>query len=423
MAPLANLFERVRRGERVLAVVSTPPRHGKTETLIHGIAYLLAAKPHLQITYIGYGSTFSEDKSRKARDIARTVGVPLSETAWARKNWRTGVDDGGVWATSIDGQLTGQGFHLMLVDDPVKDRATAESAAARDHAYEWLNGTAFTRLEPSGSCIVVQTRWHPDDLAGRLIADGWECINLPAIDDDDPANPKALWPDRWPVEKLREIEQQIGDYDWNSLYQGRPRGRGASVFHDANLSEMVPAQGASRICIGCDFAYSAKTHADYSVAVVLAECRGQYYVLEVVRVQKEARQFRQQLLLLKERYPEATACAYVAATEQGSVEFVREGGLPISGLVARADKFTRALPVAACWNDGNIFLPKPGEKKPDWIEPFLSEVLGFTGVKDRHDDQVDALAAAFDGLRQVRPIDPDYLDSLTASLPKSQYAW
>jgi predicted phage terminase large subunit-like protein len=390
-------------------VVSTPPRHGKTECLIHGIAYLLAADPTLQLSYIGYAATFAEDKSRKAREIARAAGVPISPDAWARKNWRTGAGDGGLWATSIDGPVTGQGFHVMVVDDPVKDRAAAESAVQREHVYSWFTDTAFTRLEPNGSCIVVQTRWHPDDLVGRLIGDGWECVNLPAIDKDG----RALWPERWPIEQLREIEQQLGDYGWNSLYQGEPRGRGSSVFHDAVIFERPPANLA-RVCIGLDFAYTAKTHADYSVAVVMVELGGFFHVIDVVRVQEEPRVFRQRVANLHALYPNATAYAHVAGTEQGSVEFIREAGIPIVGVNARADKFTRALPAAACWNSGGIKVPKSAP----WLDAFLAEVCGFTGVKDRHDDQVDALAAAYDGLRHTT-VDWRFGEELNAAFPKA----
>lgn len=390
------MFERIVRGDVVRAVVSTPPRHGKTELLIHGMVYLLADNPARQLSYIGYATTFAEDKSRKARTIAREVGVPISAEARSRKNWRTGVADGGVWATSITGPLTGQGFGVMLVDDPIRDRATAESSTYREHHYEWFNDTAFTRLEPGGSCIVVQTRWHPDDLAGRLIRDGWEVVNLPALSDEG----AALWPERWPAERLLEIKAQLGEYGWASLYQGQPRPRGGALFRDVHFYDRLP-EAPRRISIGLDLAYTQKTHADYSVAVVLAELGGSYYVLDVIRAQVEAPEFAARLRQLMATFPGVVPSWYVGGQEQGIVSLLGQMGIPIHALPARSDKFVRAQPVSAAWNTKRVLLPQG----PSWVSSFVGEVATFTGVSDPTDDQVDALAAAFDALSVSAPPD------------------
>lgn len=394
MAPLADLFERVLAGERVMAVVSTPPRFGKTETLLHGIAYLLSQHPEWQLSYIGYSSTFSEDKSRKAREIARMVGVPISDLAWARKNWRTGIQDGGVWATSITGPVTGQGFQLMLVDDPVKDRQTAESVAARAHHYSWFTDTAFTRLEPGGSCIVVQTRWHPDDLAGKLIGDGWEKINLPAINEDG----ESLWPERWPLSQLNLIREQIGEYGWNSLYQGEPRPRGDNVFGPANWYQPheLPTRGYS-VSHGIDLAYSTKTYADRSVCWTMLRCGDLFYVVDVKIRRCKAPDFVADLKASYKTRP-GKMLWYASGTEAGSADFIISNGVPLTVERPAADKFGRAQPLAAHWNAGKVLLPANNGKPPDWVEEVVGEFSSFTGVNDRHDDLVDAAAASFDAL-------------------------
>jgi predicted phage terminase large subunit-like protein len=179
---------------------------------------------------------------------------------------------------------------------------------------------------------------------------------------------------------------------------GNPRGRGSRVFGDVHHYDVLPPAGA-KICIGVDFAYSTRTSADWSVAVVVAESGGAFYVLDVVRVRAEPREFRERVRLLAATYPGASVCAYAAATERGGIEFFRDGGLDIDGRTATADKFSRAIPTAAAWNTGKILLPR----STPWLTSFVSEVCGFTGVKDRHDDQVDALAAAFDGVLSIVP--------------------
>jgi predicted phage terminase large subunit-like protein len=413
LAPLCALYERVARGERVLAVVSAPPRHGKTECELHALAWLLAKRPEMQLAFVGYAARFAEKKSRKARELAKKAGVALADDAQSRQDWRTGVEDGGLWATSIGGQITGEGFHFAAIDDPVKDRATAESATARDNTYEWFTDTLFTRLEPEGSCIVTQTRWHEADLGGRLIKEGWESVNLPAIDDEG----EALWPDRFSLEHLGAIRQQLGDYGWYSLYQGQPRPRGGAVFGPPATFTSDPA--LSRTVIGIDFAYTAKTHADYSVAVVMADAPPPApslapapsskpppvtaYVLDVVRQQVTAPEFAASLRALRHRYPQARMVAYVGGTEKGIVDLLnRDHGLRIEAKAAKADKFVRAQATAAAWNDNP---PRIGVREgAPWAAAFLDEVCGFTGVGDAHDDCVDAMVAAFDAL-SVRAAD------------------
>ena len=395
LAPLLAVLERCRT-DTCRVVVSTPPRHGKTETLLHAIVWLLLHDPTRVIAYVSYAAEFARSKSRRARLLAADAGLPLADDANRLEEWRT-LAGGGVLATGIGGPLTGHGVHVLIVDDPVKNRVEAESPTWRARTWEWFNDVAFTRLEPGGSVIVVQTRWHPDDLAGRLLAAGWDSIVLPALAEaDDPlgrAPGEPLWPDRWPAEKLAEIRAQIGEYSWAALYQGRPVPRAGTLFHDATVYDVPPRDGYM-LAIGVDFAYSARTHADYSVAVVLARHGAVSYVLDVVRGQWEAPVFAQHLAALCARYQAARVVAITSGTEQGTVQFFRRQGIPIRALPAQGDKFVRAQPVAAAWNEGAILVPR----QAPWLSTFLDEILSFTGIADRHDDQVDALVAAWTSL-------------------------
>ncbi|MEP7049454.1 MAG: phage terminase large subunit [Pseudomonadota bacterium] len=401
LRPLTEIFQRIAGGERVRAVVSVPPRNSKTESLLHGGAWLLLQDPTLQIAYASYAARIAEKKSRRLRELARKAGVPIAQDSRSRADWRTGVEQGGCWATSVDGQITGEGFNVVILDDLIKGRAEAESAGTRERARAWLISDVLTRVEPGGSVLLSMARWHPDDPAGAMIGAGWEHVNLTALDEND----QPLWPERWPRTEVLELRDALGGpdgYEWQSLYMGNPRGRGARVFGDVAFYDSLPDLSGALISCGIDFAYSTRTSADWSVAVVLAKFGDVFYVVDVVRVREEPRAFRSRVQLLHATHPRARSCAYAASTEMGGVEFFREGGIRIDGRVATIDKFSRAIPVAAAWNTGRILLPR----KAPWLDAFISEVCGFTGVKDRHDDQVDALAAAFDGVRSSRASDP-----------------
>lgn len=377
---LGHVVEQAQAGVEQRLVIVTPPRHGKTDTLLHAFAWLLAGDPRLVHAYATYGQELANSKSRRARRLALEAGVELDPASTSVKEWRTAAG-GGVLATGAGGPLTGQGITgLGVVDDPIKNREEAESALMRERNWEWFNDVFYTRLEPGSSVVVVATRWHADDLSGRLIADGWDKIVLPAVDTDG----AALWPDRYPTDRLAEIRAQVGEYTWASLYQGEPRPKGGAVFQEPTFYDTLP-EGGYREAHGFDAAYTAKTHADYTVTLTGRLYGDQLYITNMLRDQLEPRHFIAKMQATGIR----DVTWYLSGTEKGLVAFLRDQGIRVREVRATGDKFVRAQPAAAAWNQGNILVPRHAE----WLEPLLTEVTSFTGVSDQHDDVIDALAA------------------------------
>jgi predicted phage terminase large subunit-like protein len=397
LSPLARAFERTET-ERVFAFGTTPPRHGKTELVKHAIVRRLLVDPSCRICFVTFSQRYTDKRSREIRSLYLKAGGTLAPDGNRLSDWRTGVEQGGVWATSANGPVTGEGFDLIVIDDPIKGRAEAESGVEREKLWDWYNSDLETRSEPPlGSVIVIHTRWTTDDLGARLLARGdVEHIHIPAI------SPKgeALWPERFNLAELETIKKKRGPYVWQSLYMGAPFARGGRVFHDTVFYDDLPAK--LRIAIGIDLAYSKKSHADYSTAVVLGfdddtgEETPTCYVLEVIRVQLEAPAFIDRLTKLQHDRDGADLTWYYAGTEKGIADVMRTLGLEIDARPASADKHTRAQPVAAAWNAGKVLLPREAE----WLDDFTAEAASFTGVDDVHDDQIDALAAGFDAGQQ-----------------------
>lgn len=402
LQPLVDVLERVAQGESVRLVVSAPPRHNKSSTIQHACVWLMSQYPGLKVGVISYNATSAMAMSREARRVA--VGARLKfGAADALEYWEL-ANGSSFSAVGFGGTLTGQGFHLVIVDDPVKNREEAESETFREKRYEGFVADIFTRRQPrtqrQTSFIVVATRWHIDDLSGRLIGKGWPCINIPAFNEKG----EALWPAGFPAEELRELEAELGPYNFASLYMGQPRPRGDSVFGDTHYYDELPKSGY-RVSIGADFAYTSKTHSDYSAAVVLYHANGKSYVAEVVRERMKIEEFRAKLGVLQLKHG-GKITAFVAHTEKGSVEMLNppDRDMPIraEAVPAVADKFTRAQPVAAAWRAGKVLMPSlDAFPNCTWRDPFIAEVTAFTGVKDRHDDQVDALAGAFHPFAQL----------------------
>jgi predicted phage terminase large subunit-like protein len=409
LAPLAAAFARALEGPQRL-LLSVPPRHGKTETLLHGIAWWLWLNPRSEVIYSGYSGTFAEGKSKRVRDIVQALGVPLSKDTKRANEWKIAAG-GGLRARGRGGSITGHGANLLIIDDPISNREEAESAVVRQNTFDWFTSTAMTRVEPGGSVIVVHTRWHDDDLIGRLAEQGgWDYINLPAL---TPVG--SLWPARWSVKDLEVRRREVGEYDWSSMFQGEPRPRGGRLFNPITergeythpfISDLELA-GRWRIVIGADPAATEKTSADYSVAVVLAvtgepgTISYRADVLDVWRGQVEIPKFAAKLVEMSRHWNAPVVCE-----SQGGFKAVPQmmrlvdKDVIVFEITALGDKFTRALPASAAWNDGRIRVPVFAP----WRKDFLAEVTKFTGVKDAKDDQVDALAHAFNALAQIKPL-------------------
>lgn len=393
-APYVRWLETAVGGGHEL-VFAAPPQHGKTVVTTHGLVLALAKYPHLQFGYGTYNKQRANSVSRSVRKIAERAGLKLSGTL---DHCYTKQGGGIIFAgrgTSITGEpITGFG----VVDDPFKGRAEAESRTVRESAYDWHGQDWTTRLHPGVSSFIMATRWHTDDLSGRKIKEGWEYLNQPAIAEaDDPLGRKlgeALCPSRWPIEALLKKKKNLTAYGWASLFQGHPIPKGGKLFEGVTLAHLalIPATGF-RVGIGIDLAYSKRTHADYSAAVVLLEIAGIKYVVEVIREQVKAPEFAAKLKQLLAKYPGVLPRWYCSGTEIGVADMMANTiGRLIEAIPTTADKFSRAQATAAAWNHGEIQvvadLPLANE--------FVGEVCDFTGINDINDDMLDALVAAYD---------------------------
>lgn len=400
---LGPYIERLERAavEPIRSVIAAPPRHTKTETTQHKLVQLMWLHPGLKVGVFSYNDTLATQLSSIARKIAERAGIQMGSRD-ALGYWEL-ANGSSYSACGLNGTLTGKGFHIVVVDDPIKNMEQAVSPVYREKIATGFLADIFTRRQPASdrrtSYIVIATRWHEDDLSGRLIRQGWPSINMPARNPDG----SALWPAGFSLEELTELEQQLGPYAFSALYMGSPRPMGDAVFGDPSYYDALPESGF-RVSIGADFAYTSKTHSDFCSAVVLYHCNGISYVAEVFRDRTKIEEFRQVLLNLQQKHHGGKITCFVAHTEKGSVEMLnppdRSAPIRAEAVPAVQDKFTRAQPAAAAWRSGKIKVPA----QANWLNAFLTEVVAFTGVKDRNDDQVDALAGAFHPFTSRPPV-------------------
>lgn len=217
-------------------IVELPPRHGKSELIGRYFpAWYLGTYPDRQVMYVSYEARQARKYGRLARDVLAEFGMSLFHVQMARRAsaadlWCLEGHEGSMATAGVGGPLTGKGAHVLIVDDPTKNSDQANSRLVQEHLWDWWESTALTRLEPGGSVIIVQTRWHLDDLAGGALkkqaAEGWHEIRLPALaEHDDPlgrSEGDPLWPARFDAAALHKVRDNRESYWWLAMYQQRP---------------------------------------------------------------------------------------------------------------------------------------------------------------------------------------------------------
>jgi phage terminase large subunit-like protein len=384
---------------------SVPPRHWKTVTLRYVVAAHLLRRPTDEVIWCSHTAEFAGDQAQAIRRIVAQAGGRLDSDTQRRANWR--MDAGGGLMAFGAGGIAGRGGRLIVIDDPIGSRAQAESRTERERVFRWIDDDVIPRLTPDGSVILVHTRWHPDDPIGRYAADArWSGMNIPALaeEDDDPLGRAPGEPIRPDIISRDELEQlRVKNvFKFSSLYQGRPRPRGAEVFVGNPLRFVRLPDGAHRTAYGVDLAYTAKTVADRSVCLRMQRCGEITYVTAGRISQVAAPEFT---LTLRAMASEQAGPMrwYRSGTEKGSAQFIKAKVPGFRDLATTADKFVRAQGAAEGWNGGKLAFPS--EDSPlygDWVDDALDEIASFTGVKDDRDDIVDALAAGWDELNPKR---------------------
>ena len=242
-------------------LVSMPPRHGKSYLVSRVFpAWWLGTHPSDRIILCSYEAEFAASWGRQVRDLLdehgqSLFGVSLKDDSQAAHRFDVAGNRGGMITAGVGGAITGRGANLLIIDDPVKSAEDSQSEAMSKRLWDWYRSTARTRLEPRGAMVIVMTRWHEADLAGRLLADPggeeWTVVNLPALaEDDDPLDRElgeALWPERFSKEDLEATKRALGSYLWSALYQGRPAPLDGDVFRKSWFESRKPLNGIASV--------------------------------------------------------------------------------------------------------------------------------------------------------------------------------
>lgn len=427
---LMRFSEAVCRGESPRLMITMPPRHGKSLLASQYFpAWHMGNHPEHEFINTSYAQSLQMDFSRKIQELVRSPdyallfdGLQIKKHHEAVERWgladKAGVrTGGGLLAAGVGGPIMGRGAHILIIDDPVKNREEAESITIREGAKSWFGSTAYTRLAPGAGVLIIQTRWHDDDLSGWLLsemreaeiemresgewpedADRWEVIDFPAMathDEKYRRKGEALHSDRYPLKSLRKIKRTLAPRDWAALYQQNPQVEEGAYFAKKMIRYYTsnPPKYMDIYAAG-DLAISKKEQADFCVFVIVGvDAAENIYFLDEYRGRGwDTDKIISVMFEIHEKWHPRRF-----GVEHGHISMAMDAplnrrireekryDLHIEELKpGKKDKELRARAIQGLMGHGKVLWPQGAL----WVDEHLNELLRFpNGVKD---DRVDA---------------------------------
>jgi predicted phage terminase large subunit-like protein len=422
---LAALLEDIERGYRDRICVSVPPRHGKSQLVsIYYAAWYLGRNPGHKVMLVSHTTDLAVDFGRKVRNLIDTAefkevfpNVALASDSKSAGRWNTNFG-GEFFAAGVGAALAGRGAHLLLVDDPHSEQDILNgNFEVFTKAYEWFTFGARTRLMPGGKVAIVHTRWHLDDLIGRVVrdmtrspdSDQYEVFEFPAILESENVNTgeieeRALWPEFFDLAALKRTKASMPLYQWNAQYQQNPTSEEAALIKRdwwRQWDKDEPPSCEYLIC-SLDAAAEKSTRADYTAlttwGVFLNEEEDMYQLILLDSI-KERLEFPELKQLCYDHYREWNPDAFIVEKKSAGVAIyqeLRRTGIPVQEYTPHrgtGDKYARLNSVSDIIASGMVWMPAK-----QWADEVVEEMAAFPNGS--HDDLVDSTVMALMRFRQ-----------------------
>ncbi len=404
-------------------IVNLPPRHGKSELIsFYFLVWYSFIYPYNNLIFVSYNQGIAKYFGNKVINLIEEkgskYGVILNKRSKSSKEFVIDKYGGTYSFTGIGGTLTGKGANLIVIDDPIKNNQDAFSKTKRENLWDWYQSTLFTRLEPNSKLLLVMTRWHQDDICGRLLEkmekqpQNWDLLKLPILaKENDLLNRKSgqlLWEGRFELSEILERKETLGDFWFSALYQQEPNISNGEIFkkqyfryfeiefieekkylilNKTSINQRVIKLDDCKIFVTMDLAISTKTKADWTVLLVFAVTKdNDIMILDIIREKVEP---IEHINLIQQCYNKYKPILIGIEKVQYQTSLIKEGlkiGLPIMELIPNGEKWVRALPMGARMQSEKVYFLNTAK----WLASFEDELMSFPN--GNHDDQVDAFS-------------------------------
>lgn len=417
---LHNFYEEFVAGKRPIYIIQAPPQHGKSVQIVEFLSWLVGHNPDLKMIY----ASFSERLGIRANlrlqrifdspiyqkifpetKINSKSAVTISAQYLRNREIMEFVDHQGFFRnTTVRGPITGEGLDIGIIDDPIKGRAEANSETVRNSTWDWFTDDFFSRFSDQAGTLMILTRWHVDDPAGRLekTESNVKVFKYQAVatqEEEFRSEGEALFPEHKPIDFLLKRKALMASASWESLYQQNPYIEGGNLFREEYWRYYRQAdlpRYFDEIIQSWDMAFKDKIENDWVVGLVMARKGANYYVLDCVRKHLDYKGSKIAVVQMTSRWPLAKR-KFVEDKANGPA-IISDLKDHIPGLIEYnpedQSKIARSLAVVHNVEAQNVYLPHPDEAF--WVKEFIAELAKFPN--GAHDDQVDAFTQGLNRL-------------------------
>lgn len=407
---ISEELEKIESGENDRLMIFMPPRHGKSMTVTETFpSYFVGRDQHRRIIEISYNNTFAKKFGKKNRDKVRNYGpdifnVELDPENGGATNWGINNAMGGMLSSGVGGTITGEGADLLLIDDPIKNRAEANSETYRNNLWNEYSDTVRTRVHANGKIILIMTRWHEDDLAGRILyaePGRWKVLRLPALCEEPEKDPLGrrkgdpLWPQGgYNKAYFEDLRNTMPEQSFAALYQQRPSPEEGNILKRSwwNYYNEMNINRFERVIQSWDCAFKDADDSSFVVGQLWGKIGANIFLIDQTRAHMDFGATVKAIRDFSKRWPEASA-KYIEDKANGpAVISTLKNNLPgiIPVQTGSDSKAARAYSTQPYLQAGNVYVPNPRNKP--WVDEFIEECAVFPN--GAFDDQVDCFTQA-----------------------------
>lgn len=393
-----------------ILIISMPPQHGKSQSITETLpSWYLGRYKDNRVIEISYNTRFARKfgryNKRKIEEFGKDLfGIEISPSASSDENFELAGSNGSMISRGALSGVTGNPADLMIIDDPIKNRAEADSETHREKIWNEWTDSFRSRLSAGAKVILIQTRWHEDDLAGRIIdlEKNYRVLNLPceAEENDllgravgEPLHPEIGKDKKWLKQFKATMIKTEGSRTWNSLYQGHPVAEEGNLVHREWWKYYTELPSMNMIVISVDASFKNTNNSDYVAIQVWGKSNCNYYLIDRIKKRLSFTETVQHIRFMRSKYP-STSAVFIEDKANGSaiIDVLRKECpyvIPVNPLGGKEARVNAISPVI---ESGSCFLPATAS----WTVDFVNEFAAFPN--GAHDDEVDACSQALNKL-------------------------